>query len=620
MKTPWIAAALSLFVTCLDAQDDQQGQVGTTDHVDKNVPSGAIEPADLHRSDAGPPPADAIPLAELDPANDRPLPPGFRTQAVWLDMETGVETYLDAVDGDLPGSDWIAGSTFGDEEAEPATDRSWDSDMQAISSQSYPWSTACRIYFDKAIGGTFVGSGTMIDPQNVITAGHVVHDGPAGTWHENFQIYPAWDGDDDAFGSSGASRVATFTDWADNGSYRGDMGFIRLSRPVGFLTSWLGYGWTSSNSFFKDSVFNLAGYPGSSSCYSGAPHQLYYGWGSYDAVTSNILTADISWTCKTGGVSGAGSYTIASDGNRYVWGCHSHRCYSCEPNTIGHTRMTQGKFDYFDGSFMPDGYSSTEPDIIPLQVRCTGTNDYVAGQQLGPMTYVVGNRSLYDPATDNYPVEVYLSTNDNISTYDTLIQSHSFNWNFGARTRATVNVGSPPYIPSDTASGDYWVGVITNATVDADRTNDDTDGWDAQPITVTGCQVGFTTFGEGLAGSGGFVPMLFGTDSSCMRAGHSINVTNGLGKALGYMWMGLGTVDIPGFGGHFYIDLGSASGKFALRLNGSAGQAGAGWISLPGADVSQWQGLTVYLQCTFLDPGAVRGVSLTNALQIDITE
>ena len=55
-----------------------------------------------------------------------------------------------------------------------------------------------------------------------------------------------------------------------------------------------------------------------------------------------------------------------------------------------------------------------------------------------------------------------------------------------------------------------------------------------------------------------------------------------------------------------------------MILNGGLGVPGAGFMMLPGANVIGYQGLTVYLQGTFFDPGAVEGVSLTNALEVEI--
>ena len=78
--------------------------------------------------------------------------------------------------------------------------------------------------------------------------------------------------------------------------------------------------------------------------------------------------------------------------------------------------------------------------------------------------------------------------------------------------------------------------------------------------------------------------------------------------------MGLDTAAIPFAGGHLYIDLGAPLIANPIRLGGSPSRPGSGFLELSGFDVSDLQGVTVYLQTTLLDPGATGGVSLSNGL------
>lgn len=137
-------------------------------------------------------------------------------------------------------------------------------------------------------------------------------------------------------------------------------------------------------------------------------------------------------------------------------------------------------------------------------------------------------------------------------------------------------------------------------------------------IEVVDNLTSFTEFGVGLAGSGGFVPHLFGVDGPSIGP-WSIGIEDGLGGASGILWAGLGTLDqFPVFGGHFYIDLSQPFIPLPIGLGGTAGVAGAGTLTIAGDDVSGLAPLTIYLQAMLIDPGAVRGISLTNALEMDI--
>lgn len=137
-------------------------------------------------------------------------------------------------------------------------------------------------------------------------------------------------------------------------------------------------------------------------------------------------------------------------------------------------------------------------------------------------------------------------------------------------------------------------------------------------INVVDNLTSFTEFGVGLAGSGGFVPHLFGIDGPSIGP-WSIEVENGLGGAAGILWAGLGTLDqFPVFGGHFYVDLSQPYFPLSIALGGTPGVAGAGTLSISGIDVSGLAPLTLYFQVMLLDGGAVRGISLSNALEMDV--
>ena len=76
-----------------------------------------------------------------------------------------------------------------------------------------------------------------------------------------------------------------------------------------------------------------------------------------------------------------------------------------------------------------------------------------------------------------------LSTNDNISSSDTLLSTQNYTWDFNAVSSVWVNMVQVT-IPSNTPAGDYWIGVKYDSATDGDSTNNETDGWDAAAIHV----------------------------------------------------------------------------------------------------------------------------------------
>ncbi|MCA9298051.1 MAG: hypothetical protein KDA28_03235, partial [Phycisphaerales bacterium] len=107
----------------------------------------------------------------------------------------------------------------------------------------------------------------------------------------------------------------------------------------------------------------------------------------------------------------------------------------------------------------------------------------LGGNQLIDFSYYVHNYS-DDAFNGTVYVSVYLSTNDTISTADTYLGQYAFNWSTGPKGTAHLSYDTiAPYIPSDTPSGQYYLGIIVN-NADLTASNNDSSGQDAHPIFV----------------------------------------------------------------------------------------------------------------------------------------
>ncbi|HEX9793882.1 MAG TPA: hypothetical protein VGC54_07835 [Planctomycetota bacterium] len=473
-----IAAALALALPVY-------AQQASTEIVDHDDTVTTFEPADeglLRYPDNTPEDWWNYRPLELDPNSG-----GKHTgpiEAVMYDPATGTETYYPSPRSRYATSGWVAGYEVGDEVNESMM-RSFGQLSEITNTSSFPWSGHGRMWFTQN-GGSFVCSGTLIDAKSYITAGHCVSDG-AGNWSSGISYAPGWQppGNDDNFGSANAVTWVTWSNWHNNADFAGDQAYVRLDRPVGFLTSWFGYGWNSDNAWWSATTFNMAGYPGGGS-WNNAPNAQYYGFGNWDLVATSVVEADAPpFTYWIGGMSGGGVYWI-SGSSRYVeanisygWGQGSN-----VTTRFGANRMTQTKFDYVLNTFIPGAYPTTDADYVPLDCNADMGGAYVvAGSNLVDFNYLVTNCSLYNPPSQSHNVDVRLSANDNITTIDTLIQNHNYTWDFGAKSSVRVNAGGSVNIPASTNTGHYWVGVIHN-TPNYSTANDDTDGWDAAEIDV----------------------------------------------------------------------------------------------------------------------------------------
>lgn len=384
--------------------------------------------------------------------------------------------------------------------------------VSSASLTSYPYRLAVKVKSFKTdtAGGHWLSScsGTLIDPTHVITAGHCIYSHTSGStvfndWHEEVIVVPAyrqtssasdpWSGvfwntsgdpefpyyedecRDEPYGCAQATQLHSFTGWTVDEDHDHDIGIVALDRPVGALSGWAGYGWNSNCSHFTSNYFRHSGYPANSP-YDGS--EMYTNTGDFDSCEDflgawygyEVRFNNQSW----GGQSGSGAVDAPSS-------CPSCWVYAVLSNgTDSYTddvRLTEGKFASL-GSIIDDDTPSTV-DLVPMNVR--SASSVVAGQRIADMDYLVHN---YSSATHSgtFSAEVYLSTNDNISTSDTLIQSHTVTTTIGPKSSTRVNVSTDPLVPS-TLSGDYYLGVYITS-VDAKTSNNDTDGQDTSEVTV----------------------------------------------------------------------------------------------------------------------------------------
>jgi len=120
--------------------------------------------------------------------------------------------------------------------------------------------------------GLFVGTGFLISPKHVLTAGHNIYNHKRGGWAEDIIFTPAQDGKNKPFGSAKAKieSLRTLTKWIEGRgqAVEHDIGIITLDRPIGEEAGWAGL--LSITEFekrfsqlLKSTIFDptIAGYP-----------------------------------------------------------------------------------------------------------------------------------------------------------------------------------------------------------------------------------------------------------------------------------------------------------------------------------------------------------------------
>ncbi len=370
-------------------------------------------------------------------------------------------------------------------------------DMGKISvTDGFPWrmNTKLVMRFEDS-GGTShwaVASGSMRDARAVLTAGHCVYDNNHNYgWAKEIWIYPGYDGNDwsvppdwavNAYGWGHGTYFGSLTGWTSSADWDYDLGIIGIDRAVGMLTGWFAWAYGGSCALHTSQTYHNASYPAEDCPLSGLHNGLdmYYWYGNFDACPGNQLELwtggghcfDTVW----GGMSGSGAYYI--DGSRYVHAV----CSTSNRNDIGrYCRQTESWVNFCNNTFIPNTRGSTF-DLQPLDVNAEPAT-IEAGSQTTLLNHLAANPTNNDPSSDNYSFRVYLSTNDNISASDQWLSTQNYNWDFAAMSSVRVNMLQVT-IPVDTAPGDYWLGLVYDSGTDGNSANNDTDGWDAVPISV----------------------------------------------------------------------------------------------------------------------------------------
>ncbi len=376
----------------------------------------------------------------------------------------------------------------------------------------FPWRANVKLicrFVDQANNDRFFScSGTMLDAGVVATAGHCIYARDVtGTdifdWAEEVWVYPGWDGTsgpgvftppdaDDVIQNWGYTRATGFvssggtTGWVPTGNFDWDVGFAYCyDRSVGMLTGSYGWAWGGSCATIQSRTYNNASYPGEN-CGGGlhTGRNMYYWFGSVDSCPGNQLQLDTTTGCLTavwGGMSGSSMYYIDGS-NRYVHAI----CSNSNRSTIG--RYAKYWDSIINGSGgLVDGIAGVRGaglDIEALQFRLDGSSTIQAGTGHGGAQFFASNTSNNNPGSQTYVVRVYLSSNNNISVSDTLLATWNYTVDFAAMQNRNFLVPSTT-IPITTAPGNYWIGVEIEAPGDVNNGNNDSDTWDAQPVTIT---------------------------------------------------------------------------------------------------------------------------------------
>ncbi len=216
-----------------------------------------------------------------------------------------------------------------------------DSRRLVTNNETYPWRCICSLLITAQSGSLFIGTGWLVSPRLVLTAGHCVYLHDEGGWASQIEVIPGRNGGSRPFGSVVARDLRSVRGWTIDRDRDYDYGAILLpeGRRYGDELGWLGYA-TRADDYFSGITLNLAGYPGDGGK-EGPERQQGTQW--YDSrEVKDVDEKQITYEIDTwGGQSGAPVWVLTSDGNRY--GLAIHTWGTTVSN--GATRITGDVFD-----------------------------------------------------------------------------------------------------------------------------------------------------------------------------------------------------------------------------------------------------------------------------------
>jgi V8-like Glu-specific endopeptidase len=193
-----------------------------------------------------------------------------------------------------------------------------DDDRRQVTqiTKSYPWRCICSLLITDNDGNKWIGTGWLIGPRTVITAGHCVYIHRRGGWVRSIEVIPGRDGSARPFGSCVATSFRSVTGWTENRDRNYDYAAILLPENCryGDQLGWFGFA-NFTDATLAGFRVNLSGYPGDK-----PPGTQWFHSRKLKGINAQTLVYDID---TAGGQSGAPVWAFRN-GQRHGVGIHTN--------------------------------------------------------------------------------------------------------------------------------------------------------------------------------------------------------------------------------------------------------------------------------------------------------
>jgi glutamyl endopeptidase len=128
---------------------------------------------------------------------------------------------------------------------------------------SFPWRAICALRITARDGSRWIGTGWLVAPRTVITAGHCVYMHAHGGWPKSIEVIPGLNDSQRPYGACTGTSFRSVVGWVNDKKREYDYGCIILPRDcrLGDKTGVFGFA-VKDNPYLTSAYLNLSGYPG----------------------------------------------------------------------------------------------------------------------------------------------------------------------------------------------------------------------------------------------------------------------------------------------------------------------------------------------------------------------
>jgi glutamyl endopeptidase len=209
-----------------------------------------------------------------------------------------------------------------------------DDRQQIVNTSEYPFSCIASLRITAADGSGWIGTGWLVGPRILLTAGHVVFMADHGGWVQQIEVIPGRNADNFPFGSVIATDYRSVQGWIRDNNSDFDYGVILLpaANRLGDQLGWFGYQVHTDDELAALTI-NISGYPGDK-----PTGTQWWMSGPVNTVSDRTFVYTID---TAGGQSGAPVWIVDENNGRYGVGVHTNGAQSGNSAL----RITQNVFD-----------------------------------------------------------------------------------------------------------------------------------------------------------------------------------------------------------------------------------------------------------------------------------